>query len=96
MGRVGLTYRPQFDEIELGWILREDAQGLGYATEAAGAVLDWGLQTLDVPYITAMIHPDNRPSIRVAERLGLRPPRSDVFLDDAVIVYHLSAQKLGG
>jgi len=88
LGRVGLMYRAPFGETELSWILREDAQGYGYATEAAAAVLDWGLRTFDLPYITAMIRPDNRPSLRVAERLGLMPLRDDVLRDEQLTVYH--------
>ena len=87
-GRVGLWYRAQFGETELSWILREDAQGRGYATEAAAEVLDCGLRTFDLPYITAMIRPDNTPSLRVAKRLGLMPLRGDVLRDEQLIVHH--------
>src|SRR3954447_1498873 len=41
LGRTGLKYWPQFDETELGWVLRPEARGQGFATEAAGAVLRW-------------------------------------------------------
>src|SRR5882724_12654513 len=34
LGRCGLKHWPQFDETELGWVLRGDAWGQGYATEA--------------------------------------------------------------
>jgi RimJ/RimL family protein N-acetyltransferase len=71
LGRVGLKYWPQLDETEVGWVLRRDAWGQGYATEAARACLDWGFGNLAIPYLTAMIHPDNAASIRVARRLGL-------------------------
>ncbi len=54
LGRVGLKYWPQFDETEVGWVLRRDAWGHGYATEAARACLDWGFGNLAIPY-----HPDN-------------------------------------
>jgi RimJ/RimL family protein N-acetyltransferase len=32
LGRVSLKYWPQFDEAEVGWVLRRDAWGHGYAT----------------------------------------------------------------
>lgn len=35
LGRCGLKYWPQFDETELGWVLRRQSWGRGYATEAA-------------------------------------------------------------
>jgi RimJ/RimL family protein N-acetyltransferase len=87
LGRVGLKYWPQFQETEAGWLLRRDAWGHGYATEAGRAYLDWGFATLPVPYITAMIHPENTRSIRVARRLGFGPAREDVLLGDSVIVH---------
>ncbi len=89
LDRCGLKHWPQFDETELGWILRRDAWGHGYATEAGRACLEWGLSELDLPYLTAMIAPDNLRSLRVAERLGFTPFRNDELLGDPVIVYAL-------
>jgi len=43
LGRAGLKYWPQFDETEMGWVLRRDAWGLGYATEAARAPVSTGV-----------------------------------------------------
>jgi RimJ/RimL family protein N-acetyltransferase len=90
LGRAGLKYWWQFDETELGWVLRRDAWGHGYATEAARACRDWGFGSLDVPYLTAMIRPENDASIRLARRLGMAPLRSDVLLDDAVVVFSVN------
>jgi RimJ/RimL family protein N-acetyltransferase len=87
LGRAGLKYWPEFDETELGWALRRDAWGHGYATEASRACLEWGLSEFDMPYLTAMIDADNVRSVRVAERLGLAPIRDDVLLGDPVVVY---------
>jgi RimJ/RimL family protein N-acetyltransferase len=70
LGRVALKYWPQFDETEVGWVLRHDARRQGYATEAGRACIDWGFRQLPTPYLTAMIQPENAASIRVAERLG--------------------------
>jgi RimJ/RimL family protein N-acetyltransferase len=89
LGRAGLKYWSQFNETELGWALRKDAWGRGYATEAAHACIDWAFATLAVPYLTAMIQPDNKPSIRLACRLGLSPLRADLLLDSPVVVYAL-------
>ncbi|HET7445522.1 MAG TPA: GNAT family N-acetyltransferase [Solirubrobacterales bacterium] len=87
VGRTGMRHWPEFDEVELGWALSPEVRGRGYATEAAGACLEWGLRELEVEYVTAMIDPDNSPSIAVAERLGMQPLREDVLLGDAVIIY---------
>jgi RimJ/RimL family protein N-acetyltransferase len=87
LGRVGLKYWPQFQETEAGWLLRRDAWGHGYATEAARACIDWGFTGLPVSYIAAMIQPENTRSIRVAQRLGFESVREDVLLGDPVIVH---------
>jgi RimJ/RimL family protein N-acetyltransferase len=92
LGRVGLKYWPQFGETEAGWLLRRDAWGQGYATEAARACVDRGFATLPVSYITAMIHPQNTRSTRVARRLGFAPAREDVLLGDPVIVHTIERE----
>lgn len=86
LGRTGLKRWPQFEETEVGWALRPEARGKGIATEAARAVLEWSEQ-FDLPYVTAMIRPDNAPSLAVAKRLGLTPMREDELLGVAVTVY---------
>jgi RimJ/RimL family protein N-acetyltransferase len=49
--------------------------GSGYATEVARAALTLAREHVpDVP-VVAIIHPENAPSIRVAERLGMRLER---------------------
>lgn len=90
LGRSGLKYWPQFDETEVGWVLRADVWGQGFATEAGQACLDWGFRDLTVPYLTAMIVADNHRSIGVAERLGMEPLRSDSLMDLPVVVYAIS------
>jgi RimJ/RimL family protein N-acetyltransferase len=89
LGRAGLKHWGQFDEIEVGWVLRRDAWGHGYATEAARACLNWGFASLERPYFTAMIHPENEASIRLAGRLGMSRLRRDVLLWEPVVVFSL-------
>jgi RimJ/RimL family protein N-acetyltransferase len=89
LGRSGLKYWPQFDETEVGWVLRPDTWGHGFATEAGRACLEWGFAALDVPYLTAMIVPDNVRSIHVAERLGMQALRTDLLMDLPVVVYSI-------
>lgn len=81
LGRSGLKYWPEFEEVEVGWVLAPAARRRGIATEAARACLEWGFRDFDLPYITAMIAPDNAASIAVAERLGVKALREDVLHD---------------
>jgi RimJ/RimL family protein N-acetyltransferase len=55
---------------EIGWVLAPQAQGRGYATEAARAVIAWGDAHLGSSRTACIVHPDNLPSIRVAEKCG--------------------------
>jgi RimJ/RimL family protein N-acetyltransferase len=96
LGRSGLRYWPEFDEVEVGWVLAAEARGSGIATEAALACLDWGFSDFDLSYITAMIAPDNTTSIAVARRLGMEPLREDTLRDFgvSVIVFALRREEM--
>jgi RimJ/RimL family protein N-acetyltransferase len=56
---------------EIGYHLRRDQWGQGYATEAAQACRDWGFTQLSVAFLISLIRPENAPSRRVAERNGM-------------------------
>jgi RimJ/RimL family protein N-acetyltransferase len=77
IGDCGLT--PQVvdgvTELEVGYHMRTAAQGRGYATEAAAACRDHARTVLGATRLIAIIHPDNQPSRRVAEKIGLRPEK---------------------
>jgi RimJ/RimL family protein N-acetyltransferase len=87
LGRGGLRHWPQFDEVEVGWTLAAAARGRGIATEAGRGWLEWGFRELDLPYITAMIDPGNAASLAVAERIGMKPLRSDTLHGEPVTVH---------
>jgi RimJ/RimL family protein N-acetyltransferase/predicted nucleotidyltransferase len=93
LGRAGLKYWPQFGETEVGWALFADAQGHGYATEAARGLLRWGFATFPFPYITAMIRPDNSRSLGVAGRLGMEVIREDVMFGVPVVAHASSREE---
>ena len=67
---VGIMQPPHFPETELGWLVTEDAEGHGYAHEAATAARDWGFGTRGLTTLVSYIDPDNARSIALAERLG--------------------------
>jgi RimJ/RimL family protein N-acetyltransferase len=58
--------------VEIGWVLRPDAAGHGYATEACHALLDAAFRIYGVRRIVARIAAENTASARLAERLGMR------------------------
>jgi len=58
-------------QTEIGWRLRRDAWGQGFAREAAQASLGWGWANLAIPAITAITVPANTRSWGLMERLGM-------------------------
>jgi len=55
---------------KLGYAIRADEWGKGYATDAARTMIEFGFGELGLHRISAAIGPDNAPSIAVAEKLG--------------------------
>jgi RimJ/RimL family protein N-acetyltransferase len=70
VGRVGFTNQTGWPGFELGWTIWPEFQGRGYASEAARMLLRYAFDELDQPHVLSLIHPDNAPSRRVAEKLG--------------------------
>ena len=56
---------------EIGYTLARDAWGIGYAVEAAEAVVEYLFETVGVTRVEGMLHPDNPASAMVLERTGL-------------------------
>ncbi len=77
IGRIGLHYWPEWDEVELGYVLARSAQGRGLATEGARAWLDIAAAIPDLDHVIANIHPENHSSTRLAEKLGFAFGRHD-------------------
>lgn len=72
VGRIGLSYHRLWPgEPEVGWKLDPDVWGRGYATEGGRASLGYAFQVLGAPRVVSIVHPANRASVRVIERLGL-------------------------
>jgi RimJ/RimL family protein N-acetyltransferase len=69
-----------------------DAWGHGYATEAGRAAIEWAWAALDAPELISVIQPDNARSIRVAERLGMRPLRETSLKGQSVAIFAIDRQ----
>jgi RimJ/RimL family protein N-acetyltransferase len=61
---------PEPTDIEIGWLIRQDCWGQGYAVEAATPMLALGLEF--APRVIAMTAKTNLPSQRVMQKLGMR------------------------
>lgn len=72
VGICGLIKRDGLEDVDIGFAFLERHWSKGYAVEAASATLEYGLRTLGLGRIVAITARDNRSSIRVLERIGLR------------------------
>lgn len=66
---------------EIGWVLRREFHGFGYAAEAAAAMLAVGFDELELHRVFAELDPRNASSIALCTRLGMR--------EEAFFVEHL-------
>lgn len=85
--------------VEIGWRLREDAWGQGFAREAASACLDFAFARLEAPVVVAITFGGNRASWGLMERLGMKR-RSELDYDEPrfpdlnpAIVYAIGRQE---
>ncbi len=87
LGRIGLWQPEGWPGLEVGWLLERAAWGRGLATEGARAALACAFEVVGTDAVVSVIHPNNRPSIRVAEKLGERFLRRDKVQGVAVVLY---------
>lgn len=70
LGFALIGFEPGDREPELGFMLREPAEGRGYAFEAASAARAFGFGRLGLPSMVSWIEEGNARSRALAERLG--------------------------
>ncbi|MCZ8152878.1 MAG: GNAT family N-acetyltransferase [Rhodobacteraceae bacterium] len=91
VGEVGIYQAADYPEAELGLFVVPEAEGKGYALEAARAVMFWVRSTFGWNEIVNIIDPGNARSIALGLRLGGRIDASRPGIDpgDVVIVHDL-------
>jgi RimJ/RimL family protein N-acetyltransferase len=73
VGDVGLSLAD--DEpgvVKIGYTMSPEFQGKGYATEAVGALVAYAFEKLGADVVRAYASAENVPSVRVAEKVGMR------------------------
>ena len=94
IGWCGLKYRPELDEIDLGYRFKRSAWGKGFATEAAKHTLTYGLNDLNLKLITGRAHIENLASIKVLEKIGMHFISEGIVDDCPVKTYTISKQQV--
>jgi RimJ/RimL family protein N-acetyltransferase len=89
IGVCGIVFQelPEGRFPEVGYRFARDVWGRGFATEAAGACLEWAWEHKNWGLVTAIIEPANRRSVRVAERIGMRPGWETTYFQRNVTIY---------
>ena len=81
------------DEIEIGYRMHPDYWNQGLTTEAAGVVRDHAFRDLKLPRVISLIHPENIPSWRVAEKIGMRPEKQTIYRGYLTNVFTLARDR---
>jgi RimJ/RimL family protein N-acetyltransferase len=80
-------------EVEIAYRLHPDYWGRGLAAEAAQAVRDHAFRDLRLPRVISLIHPDNLPSRRVAEKNGMNVENKTVFRGFPTFVFAITREQ---
>ncbi len=81
VGGCGIAHPDDWPSHELTWWLMPEERGKGYATEASLAAIRFGYKTLGWPSVETHMRDENMPARRLAERLGGKVVRRDIFPD---------------
>ena len=93
---IGLITIIPFDidgkfEFECGYRIHHAEWGKGFATESVQATLSFLFEQLKFDRIISLIEPGNTPSIRVAEKAGLRYEKESMLGHTPVSVFAVDA-----
>ncbi len=92
IGDSGLLELREYGWIDLGFRLVQPYWGKGLATEAASAWIHAAFHDLHLDRLTALVHPENCPSIRILEKLGFHLERRDTIMGMNSILFCLAAK----
>lgn len=89
LGWCGLKYTPELNEYDIGYRFYKKYWGMGYATEAAQACIEWGFQNIDTDIIIGRTMPENIASFKVLEKVGLKYYETRLENNGQLLVYKI-------
>lgn len=87
IGRAGLNIDETTGNVQLGYLIREEYQGQGIATEVCQAILRYAKKELDLFEVELSVDPTNEASIKVAKKLGFEPVCGDAVYCNLFRIY---------
>lgn len=96
VGQCGLQYlegKADAEDIEIAFVISKKYWGLGYATEAAQAVLAFGFKEVGLKRIVAVTMEENTPSQRVLDKLGFQYENNRELYERIVMYYSLEHEE---
>jgi RimJ/RimL family protein N-acetyltransferase len=95
IGYCGFFYHPEhaIEDIEIGYRLDPDYWNRGLITEAARAVRDHGFRDWKLSRVISLIHPENMPSRRVAEKNGMKVDKKITFRGFPTLMYAITREE---
>lgn len=91
MGWCGLEYLSDTDETEVGYLLGGEFWGKGFATEAAIASVQFGLNQIGLKEIIGLTDPENIASQKVLQKCGMTFTRAQVYFGVEMFRYAIQA-----
>ena len=81
------------EDVEIGYRLNPDYWNRGLITDGARAVRDHGFAVLNLPRVISLIHPENIPSRRVAEKNGMTVEKETTFRGFPTLVFSITRER---
>ena len=88
-GYCGLEYVGDTESIDIRYGILPDYSGKGMIQEAAHGLLEYGFNHLNLPVIYGAAIPENRASIKILKKIGMKPNHDADFYGDVVEYYSI-------
>ena len=76
------------NEIEIVFLIADEYQNKGYASEAGKAIISWAFENCTLDYLVAIVKTDNVASQRVIEKIGyIRIDEREIEYDGDLVVF---------
>jgi len=94
LGYCGFLHHPEVpEEVEIGYRLHPAYWNRGLITEAARVVRDHGFRDWKLLRVISLIHPENIPSRRVAEKNGMKVEKEITFRGFPTLVFAITREE---